>query len=406
MRTRTTVWVLGLMGLLTVPVYGSRDRATPRQESARAKPAPGNPFDRLVKQAEQAREAGRLADAASQYREALALRPDWVEGHWALATVLYDLDGYEEAREHFRRVIAARPQDGTAVALKALCDVRLEDYDAAFADLQRARALGVPNAEVRAVAAFQLALLVNRSGAAEMASEMLRGLAVQGKDSPSVIEAFGLATLRMPLMPGEVPAEKQEMVRLAGRGAYHMARGRRTAIGRMAFEELVSRYPSEPNVHYAFGAYIAPEEPDAAIAEFRKELARDPTHYPALLQIASVETKRGNPERALAPAEEAARLAPNVPAAHLILGRALLELGETARAVQELEKGAALAPESADMQFALARAYKRAGREEDAEKARQEFLRLDRAAREKDRKTPSGDEPPETPPSPSPRDGG
>jgi tetratricopeptide (TPR) repeat protein len=390
------------MGLLTVAALAATG-ASPSQAVRKA--ASNAAFDRMVKGAEEARAAGRLADAAGQYREALALRPDWVEGHWALATVLYDLDAYEEAREHFRRVIAARPQDGTALALKALCDVRLKDYDAAFDDLKRARVLGVPNAEVRAVAAFQLALLVNRSGATEMAAEMLRGLAVQGKDSPNVIEAFGLTTLRLPLMPDEVPAEKKEMLRLAGRGGYHMARGRRTAVGRMAFEELVSRYPSEPNVHYAFGAYIAPEEPDAAIAELRKELARDPSHYQALLQIASVEAKRGNAERALAPAEEAARLAPNVPAAHLILGRALLEVGDTARAVQELEKGAALAPESADIQFALARAYKRAGREEDAEKARQEFLRLDRAAREKDGKTPS-DEPPETPPGPSQQDGG
>jgi tetratricopeptide (TPR) repeat protein len=341
-------------------------------------------FDRIVQQAAQAREGGRLAEAAGHYSEALGLKPGWIEGHWALATLLYDLDRYEEAREHFRSVVSARPQDGVALALKGLCDARLKDYDTAFAELQQARVLGVPTAEVRSVAAFQLALLLNRAGSPEAAFEILRGLAVQGRDSPPVIEAFGLSTLRLRLMPEEVPAEKREMILLAGRGGYHMARGRRTAIGRLALEELVSRFPAEPNVHYAFGAYIAPEEPDAAIAEFRKELARDPTHYPALLQVASIETKRGNPDKALAPAEEAARLAPDVPAARLILGRALLELGETERAVQELEKGAALAPNSPDIQFSLARAYKRAGREEDAERARQEFLRLERAAHESD----------------------
>jgi predicted Zn-dependent protease len=65
-----------------------------------------------------------------------------------------------------------------------------------------------------------------------------------------------------------------------------------------------------------------------------------------------------------------------------VRGRALREAGETERAVQELERGAALAPESRDIQFALARAYQRAGRPADAERARQEFLRLDQANRE------------------------
>jgi predicted Zn-dependent protease len=185
-------------------------------------------------------------------------------------------------------------------------------------------------------------------------------------------------------MPDEVPREKRDMVLLAGRGGYHMARGRRTAVGRLALEELVSRFPGEPNVHYALGTYIAPEDPEAAVVEFRRELARDPGHVPALVQIASIETRRGNAAEAVAPAEEAVRLAPDVPAARLVLGRALLELGQAERAVQELEKGAALAPESPDIQFSLARAYQRAGRGEDAERARQEFLRLDRAARERE----------------------
>jgi tetratricopeptide (TPR) repeat protein len=197
-------------------------------------------------------------------------------------------------------------------------------------------------------------------------------------------------------MPDEIPAEKRDMVMLAGRGGYHMARGRRTAIGRLALEELVSRFPAEPNVHYAFGVYIAPEEPEAALDELRKELAREPGHVAALVQIASVELRRGNHAAALPRAEEAARLAPNVPATRLVLGRALIESGEIDRAIAELESGAALAHESPDIQFALARAYQRAGRADDAERARGLFLKLDRAARERDSPPsagPSGEPP-------------
>jgi predicted Zn-dependent protease len=100
--------------------------------------------------------------------------------------------------------------------------------------------------------------------------------------------------------------------------------------------------------------------------------------------MALIDTQRGRAAEALPLAEQAAKLAPDVPAARLALGRALLDLGETERAVKELERGTALAPESPDLHFALARAYQRAGRAEDAERAREEFRRLDRARREPD----------------------
>jgi hypothetical protein len=40
-----------------------------------------------------------------------------------------------------------------------------------------------------------------------------------------------------------------------------------------------------------------------------------------------------------------------------------------------------MAPESPGLYFTIARAYQRAGRLEDAERAREEFIRLDRLAR-------------------------
>jgi cytochrome c-type biogenesis protein CcmH/NrfG len=63
-------------------------------------------------------------------------------------------------------------------------------------------------------------------------------------------------------------------------------------------------------------------------------------------------------------------------AARNVLGRVLLELGEVERAIQELGEGVRLAPSSPEMHFALARAYTRAGRKEDAAREREIFKRL------------------------------
>ena len=79
-------------------------------------------------------------------------------------------------------------------------------------------------------------------------------------------------------------------------------------------------------------------------------------------------------------AERAAELAPNVPAAHLALGRSLLAVGEVEGAVAAMEAAVSLAPENPRLHFALAQAYQQAGRTEDATRAKKEFLRLERAS--------------------------
>src|SRR5262249_18360530 len=295
--------------------------------------------------------------------------------------LLYDLDKYEEARDHFRRVVQAQPKNGLALALKGLCEVQLKNYERALGDLQNARTLGIPSPEVQSVASYQTATILNRYEKYEAAFEVLRDFSLRDQDSQGIIEAFGISVLRLPYLPSEVPAEKREMVLMAGRAGCQMAKGRRSSVGRLAFEELTTRYPSEPNVHYAYGTFLLPEDPDLALQEFQRELRGSPNHYHAMLQIAYEQIKRGNYAEALPMAEKAVELAPRLFAARNGLGRALLETGATDRAIQELEAGVKLAPDSPELRFALARAYQRADRKEDADRERAEFVRLDRAAR-------------------------
>ena len=350
--------------------------------AATASPAPAAlSFEQLASRAEKAREAGRTEEAIRYLRLGLARKPSWAEGWWSLGTVLYDLGGYAEARDAFRRVAAAQPENGLVLALKGLCEFQLGGHERALDDLQRARTLGISRPEVMAAASYDVAILLNRYERYEAAFDVLRDFALQGKDSLGVIEALGLSLLRLPYLPSEIPADKRELVVMAGRGGFQMAKGRRSEAGRLAFEELAMRYPTEPNVHYAYGTFLLPDEPDRAFEEFRRELRRSPNHYLALLQIAFEQIKRGEYAEALPNAEKAAALAPTLHAARNALGRALLETGQVERAVAELEAGIRLAPASPEMRFALARAYQRAGRADDAARERAEFLRLDREAR-------------------------
>ena len=350
--------------------------------SPRATPAPAAPtLEQIASSAEKAREAGRTEEAIRYLRLGVARNPSWTEGWWSLGTILHDARRYAEARDSFRRVAAAQPANGLVLALEGMCEFQLGEHQRALEELQKARTLGIARPEVMAAASYDTAVLLNRFERYEAAFEVLRDFALQDKDSLGVIEAFGLTLLRLPYLPSEVPDRKRDLVLMAGRGGFQMAKGRRTEAGRRAFEELALRYPTEPNVHYAYGTFLLPEEPDRALEEFRRELRLSPSHHQAMLQIAFEEIKRGDYAAALPMAEKAAELAPTLPAAHNALGRALLDTGQVERAVEELESAVKLAPASPEMRFALARAYQRAGRAEDAARERAEFLRLDRAAR-------------------------
>jgi tetratricopeptide (TPR) repeat protein len=210
--------------------------------------------------------------------------------------------------------------------------------------------------------------------------EALREFAREGNESPNVIEALGLNILRMPFLPTEAPPDKRELILLAGRAAFNQA-ARRVQDTERAFKELLARYPDAPNVHYAYGVFLLIDLPDAALDEFRRELQVSPANVPAMLQIAFEYIKRNDFENAKPYAQQAVEASPNLFATHNALGRVLLELGKIDEAIKELETGVKQAPDSPEMRFALARAYARAGRKEDAARERGTFLELDKQKR-------------------------
>lgn len=344
-------------------------------------PAKAAQFKTLSTQAEAARQAGHLDEAVPLYRQALAIKPVWVEGLWALGTSLYELEQFDAAREAFRRYLAIDEKNGTGWALKGLCEYRLKDYDSALSDLLQGRARGVTGGQqVAEVARYHTAVLSSRVERYEQALSILSDFALEGNEAPRVIEAMGIATLRLPMLPEELPGEKREIVMMAGRARYFQA-ARMGAAAQNAFEELINRFPETAYVHYSFGVYLLSEQPDAAIEEFKRELKVAPQNMWAKTQIAFALIRRGDFEAAKPWAQEAVTAAPTEFVARNALGQVLLETGDVDGAIRELETGVKLASDSPAMHFALARAYRRAGRTADADREQAEFTRLDRLLR-------------------------
>jgi tetratricopeptide (TPR) repeat protein len=349
-----------------------------RQSQSAAPKPPAAGFAELAKRADAAREAGRLEEAIGLYRQGLRLKPDWKEGRWYLGTSYYELDRYAEAAAAFRRVVAVEPNHGAAWGFRGLCEFQLKQYEPALTSLLKAREFGVgSNQELASVVRYHTAILLTRFNQFEFAQKVLTELTSNVNDSPKVLEAFGLATLRIPQLPDEIDPGRREQLLLAGAGTfYYYSRMTAAALGR--FEELLRRFPETPNAHYAFGVVLLNEFPDRAIEEFKKELERSPGHVPSMLQLAFEYIKRSDWTNAKPWAEEAVKADGTSLPARQALGQVLLELDDVNGAIEQLKVGVTLAPESAILHFTLARAYRKAGRPEDAERERLEFQRLDR----------------------------
>ena len=383
-------WKLGVVAAVyfVCAAAVSAQTATPRKPpSTDAKPAQKSPapasgdFEKLLKAATDARQAERWQEAIGLYAKIVKLKPDYVEGYWYQGTVVLHARRLPPLHGDFRKVVGLAPKNGAAFAFLGLCEFGIKEYDRALQHLLQSRILGVGDVpDLGGVARYHAAVLMSRTEQYEQALETLGEFAGEGNDNPRVIEAMGIATLRLPMLPVETPPDRREMILMAGRASYLMAT-RNTAASERAFEQLVSRYPETPNVHYAFGVFLLQEKGEKAIEEFRRELDIQPGHPWSLMQMAFEYLKQGDHSSALPLARQAVAAAPTAFPARKALGQALLDSGDIEGAIRELQVGFEAGARQSGTALHLARAYQRAGRLEDAARQREEFTRLDRLAR-------------------------
>jgi tetratricopeptide (TPR) repeat protein len=344
-------------------------------------------FNELADRARVALEADHVADAIDLYGRATALRPEWAEGWWHLGTLLYDNGRFGESREAFARFVGVEKAAGPGFGMLGLCEFQLKQYQRALAALDRARRLGLgPNPEFVRRVVYTTAILHNRFGRSEVAIHLLTLVASQAAaanggnaktvlDDAELINAIGLAALRMHRLLPEVPPAKLPLIRQAGR-AWALFELKDWVPAEREFQELLSAYSSQRGVHYMNGLFFLKTHPEQAIAQFEKEIALSPNDASPRIQIALESLRLGANEEARRYASEAVKLEPGNFAAHVILSRAWLALDDVSRAVEEAKAAVKLAPESPDAHLALSRSYAQAKRTAEAERERIEFERL------------------------------
>jgi tetratricopeptide (TPR) repeat protein len=343
---------------------------------ALAEPPPIPRWRQLGEHAKVAAESNRPDEAVRLYRSALAVKPDWEEGWWSLGTLYYERDLYRECRESFRRFTSINKKSGPAYVMLGLCEFHLEEYSAAFRSIRRGEELGLPeNSQLTRVAYYHEALLVTKLENYERALFLLSLLIKDGAENPSAVAAIGIAALRRPVFPRELPEAERPLALRAGR-AVALGFQRRPAEARREFESLVADHPTVPNLHYTFGTFLQGQEADAAIEAWKSELEVSPGHLPSLVSLAFEYLTRGDAASARPYAERAMKTAPDHFMSRAAIGRVLLDSGDHNSAIKHLEIAAKLSPDSPQIRLALGTAYSRAGRQAEAARERDAFAAL------------------------------
>ncbi|HVH69889.1 MAG TPA: tetratricopeptide repeat protein [Candidatus Dormibacteraeota bacterium] len=334
-------------------------------------------YTELAKKAEAARAAEHTDEAIELYSELVKLKPSSAENWWYLGTLYYDADRYEEGRKAFLRVASITPGMSLAWAMLGLCEFEVRQYDSALMHLRRADQLKIPNQQgYYNVARYHLALLHTRAGEFEDAIRVLSDLVRRGTDTLQFREAMGIAALRRPLLPAELPPTDRQMVLDVGQAVCDSVARRAEKLDSDTSTILV-RYSNVPEVHYIAGSILLPSDPAKALQLWQAELVVSPANSRALTSIAGEYFKQRDFEKALPNAERAVAADPQYYPAHAVLGQVLVDSDmDPERGVKELKRAVQLAPWQPQPHFVLAAAYAKTGRKEDAAKERAEFLKL------------------------------
>jgi len=236
--------------------------------NAQAAPAPANradAFEDLARRAEATLDS-QPAEAASLYKQALAIRPDWGEGWLYMGGALYQLNRYAEASDAFRKGVELAPGVGTGWAFLGLNEAELGDQDQALADIRKGEELGLGNnREFETAVRVKAARLLVRASTFDEALAQLQPLAKRNENSAAVVETMGLCTLSLPDDMAQLSAEKRAVVALTGKAAWANA-SLHPGEAAANYKQLIAQYPNEPGVHYAYGLYLMETDLTAALA--------------------------------------------------------------------------------------------------------------------------------------------
>jgi predicted Zn-dependent protease len=300
---------------------------------------------------------------------------------WKLAMLDFSRGNFAESLATLKSWTAHNPSSGTAWAVMGLCEFALKDYDNSLIHLERGEQLGLnASPESQRAARYHHAMLLSRARQFQKASQVLANQAEDLASDKQLQFVLGLASLHIAKLPTEVASSQNSVVARTGEAVAALYQSKYD-LGIPKLKQLIADYPQMPMLHFIYGkAFSALSNYDEAAEQFALETKISPQDPAPLVDLALTRLQQRRASDALASAQHAAELGPDLAEAHYALGRVYLELKQVDAAVSQLEIAARLAPASPEVHFNLAKAYARQNQAEKAAAERAIFRRLNALA--------------------------
>jgi len=341
---------------------------TPASQEA----SPNSPAQ-LAAEAQSALAAGDDARATTALEKLIKLEPGVGELHANLGTAYYFSGRYSDAAREYRQALNLKPSLTNAHYLLGASLAENGECEQAVTYLEKdfTRASDAPLKRTIGADAVRCEMTL---GQIDRAADLLPALSRQFPDDPEVLYLSGhvyseLATRASERLLETAPASYQahqfnaEVLEMQGKRDDAMAE----------YYKVLSLNPRLPGIHYRLGRLFLTGSPDntkldEARREFEEELKIDPANAAAEYELGDMALQARQWDAAADHFRRATDAQASFTEALIGLGKSLVSAGRSHDAVAPLEKAVRLDPANPNAHYQLSFAYRRVGRDLDAEK--------------------------------------
>ena len=337
---------------------------------------------KLYGEAKAAEAHGDMAAAAAYYESLLQIAPRLAPAYNNLGSLYLRQREYKKAAAVLEKGLKIDPRMSSASALLGMALYEMADYAGAERSLESALRANPKDNNAELFLANDLIKL----GEFQRAADHLRQLSQREPENQEVWYLLGKMHMKLSeealsklnaLDPDSVWSHEISGEVMESMKNYDGAL--------LEYKKAVEVAPQQAGTHYHLGnAYWSLSMWDAATEQFRAELANDPANCMAQWKIGNIILEQhGDSTQALTEVQKALAACPDLTAARVDRGRALIKLDRHAEAVKDLEAAAKADPAESSTHFLLAQAYRALGRREDAQAEMKVFSKLEESARAK-----------------------
>ncbi len=354
------------------------------------------------KQAEQALARGQAQVAEAEFTAILGLDPGNAQAYANLGVIAFKANDYGKAQPLFEKALARDPALWDADALLGLSEIR-QGHAASGVPLLENAFPHIKNTEVKLDAGVAIITAHQTAGTLREALPVVRDLETLLPDSPDVLYVAyrvyeELASEQVSRLVKVAP-DSARTYQLYGEASMTQGDFSKAAS---QFRRAVELNPNLPGIHYQLGMALltSQEKPGTgeARAAFEAELQNNPSDARSEYQLGEIFQAGNLPDQAELHYRRALALQPSLADAQVGVGTVLAQQGKAEESRQYFLAAIQLDPDNELAHYRLSRAYRTAGRTDEANRE----LAIFRQLHERNEARPPSTVSPARNPSPAP----